>query len=83
MLPVLLTFAPVARGWGLLVMIWPLSPLSAFALLVGHPAGDLTRLGLVALLGWIAGHSHEKLLFKSAGSFALPQPQKRHWRGAA
>lgn len=49
LLPALLIMLPAVRGWALLPLAWLLAPASAIAVLAGHPAGDITRLAIVAL----------------------------------
>jgi len=34
-------------------MSWLLAPLSGLAVLSGHPAGDITRLAILAFLGYV------------------------------
>jgi arabinofuranan 3-O-arabinosyltransferase len=51
LLPALLIALPAARGLGLVAMAWLLTPVSAMAVLAGHPAGDFTRLAILAVLG--------------------------------
>jgi hypothetical protein len=51
LLPALLIALPAARGVGLVALAWLLTPMSALAVLAGHPAGDFTRLAILALLG--------------------------------
>lgn len=53
LLPALLIELPSARGWGRTLAVWLLTPASAFALIWGHPAGDLMRLAMVGLLAWM------------------------------
>jgi hypothetical protein len=50
LLPVLLMALPAARGWSVGAVLWLLAPASGLALLAGHPAGDITRLAILALL---------------------------------
>lgn len=54
LLPALLIVLPTARGAGLLLLGWLLAPLSGLAVLAGHPAGDITRLAILAFLGYVA-----------------------------
>jgi arabinofuranan 3-O-arabinosyltransferase len=61
LLPALLIVLPVARGWGLLALAWLLAPASALAVLAGHPAGDITRLAILALLGSVVAGAYPTL----------------------
>jgi hypothetical protein len=61
LLPALLIALPAARGWGLVALAWLLAPGSALAVLKGHPAGDITRLAILALLCCVIAGSFSTL----------------------
>ncbi len=65
LLPALLIVLPDAHGWGMAAMAWLLAPASALAVLAGHPAADVTRIAILALLGSIV-----------AATLPLWQPQR-------